>query len=107
MRANLLVELFGLSRQEHLMAKTVARAQTTDECATVLVQHHSIVHIQERLLTEKSSVPRTGYKPWSDKQQYGARKYGYVCYGYDENDVVEPDQGIIPEGSLRRFGFQR
>ena len=47
MRANLLVELSGLSRQEQLMIKTAARSQTTDVYARVLVQHHSVVHMKE------------------------------------------------------------
>ena len=70
MHANLLVELSGLSRQEQLMVKTAARSQTTDEFACVLVQHHSVVHMKERLLTEKEkpNTQRTGYKPWLDRQ---------------------------------------
>ncbi|OLP77417.1 hypothetical protein AK812_SmicGene42525 [Symbiodinium microadriaticum] len=96
-RANLLVELSGLTRQEQLMVKTAARSQTTDEYARVLVQHHSVVHMKERLLTEKPSTQRTGYKPRNDRQHYNTPKFGYIGCGYDEHDAAEPDQGTIPE----------
>ena len=98
MRANLLVELSGLSRQEQLMVKTAARSQTTDEYARVLVQHHSVVHMKERLLTEKPNTQRAGYRSWSDRQQHNnAPKFGYLGYGYDDYEAAEPDQGTIPE----------
>ena len=45
MRANRSVELSGLNRQEPLMVETVARDQTVEEYARVLIQHHCIVHI--------------------------------------------------------------
>ena len=79
------------------MVKTAARSQTTDEYARVLVQHHSVVHMKERLLTEKSNTQRTGYKPWNDRQYNSTPKFGYIGYGYDEHDTAEPDQGTIPE----------
>ena len=75
MRANLLVELSGLGRQEQSMVKTAARSQT----ARVLVQHHSVVHMKvmkERLLTEKPNAQRTGYKPWGDRQHHNTPKFG-------------------------------
>ena len=97
MRANLLVELSGLGRQEQSMGKTAARSQTTDEYARVLVQHHSVVHMKERLLTEKPNAQRTGYKPWGDGQHHNTPKFGYIGYHYDEHDAAEPDQGTIPE----------
>ena len=107
MRANLLVELSGLSRQEQLMVKTAARSQTTDEFARVLVQHHSVVHMKERLLTEKErpNTQRTGYRPWSDRQQHQTPKFGYMGYGYEEFDVAEPDQGTIPEEDLQEAAY--
>ena len=66
MRANLLVELSGLSRQEQLMMKTAARAHTVEEYARVLVQHHSVVHMKDRLFTERT--PYTGHRPWNKNQ---------------------------------------
>ena len=107
MRANLLVELSGLSRQEQLMVKTAARSQTTDEFARVLVQHHSVVHMKERLLTEKErpNTQRTGYRPWSDRQQHQTPKFGYMGYGYEEFDVAEPDLGTIPEEDLQEAAY--
>ncbi|OLP87405.1 hypothetical protein AK812_SmicGene31376 [Symbiodinium microadriaticum] len=107
MRANLLVELSGLSRQEQLMVKTAARSQTTDEFARVLVQQHSVVHMKERLLTEKErpNTQRTGYKPWLDRQQYQTPKFGYMGYGYEEFEVAEPDQGTIPEEDLQEAAY--
>ena len=107
MRANLLVELSGLSRQEQLMVKTAARSQTTDEFARVLVQHHSVVHMKERLLTEKErpNTQRTGYRPWSDRQQHQTPKFGYMGYGYEEFDVAEPNQGTIPEEDLQEAAY--
>ncbi|OLP90155.1 hypothetical protein AK812_SmicGene28317 [Symbiodinium microadriaticum] len=107
MRANLLVELSGLSRQEQLMVKTAARSQTTDEFARVLVQHHSVVHMKERLLTEKErpNTQRTGYRPWSDRQQHQTPKFGYMGYGYEEFEVAEPDQGTIPEEDLQEAAY--
>ena len=107
MRANLLVELSGLSRQEQLMVKTAARSQTTDEFARVLVQHHSVVHMKELLLTEKErpNTQRTGYRPWSDRQQHQTPKFGYMGNGYEEFDVAEPDQGTIPEEDLQEAAY--
>ncbi|OLQ09920.1 hypothetical protein AK812_SmicGene6391 [Symbiodinium microadriaticum] len=107
MRANLLVELSGLSRQEQLMVKTAARSQTTDEFARVLVQHHSVVHMKERLLTEKErpNTQRTGYRPWLDRQQHQTPKFGYMGYGYEEFEVTEPDQGTIPEEDLQEAAY--
>ena len=107
MRANLLVELSGLSRQEQLMVKTAARSQTADEFARVLVQHHSVVHMKERLLTEKEkpNTQRTGYKPWLDRQQYQTPNFGYMGYGYEEFEAAEPDQGTIPEEDLQDAAY--
>ena len=39
----------GLDRAEQLMVKTAARAHSFDECAKVLVQHRSVVHMKESL----------------------------------------------------------
>ena len=65
MSANRLVELSGLSRQEQLMIKTAARAHTVKEYAEVLVQHHSMVHMKERLLpAPRSRIPMDqGFDP--------------------------------------------
>ena len=64
-RANLLVELPGLSRPEQLMVKTVASSETVAEYARVLTQHHAQVHMREKLLSDRelgASYPTTG--PW-------------------------------------------
>ena len=65
MSANRLVELSGLSRQEQLMIKTAARAYTVKEYTKVLVQHHSMAHMKERLLTApRSRIPMDqGFDP--------------------------------------------
>ena len=55
MWANLLVELSGLDRTEQLMVKTAARTHSIDAYAKILVQHHSVVHMKERLLTSKDT----------------------------------------------------
>ena len=63
----------------------------------MLVEHHSVVHVKQRLLTEKPSAQRTGYKPWTDRQQYSTPKFRYMGYGYAEHEAAELDQGILPE----------
>ena len=68
-----------------------------EEYARALVQHHSVAHMKERLLTEKSHSHGPGYTPWVPRQQHTAPKYGYIGYGYGEEDVEEADQGIPPE----------
>ena len=59
----------------------------------MLVQHHFVVHMKERLLTEKPTSRGPGYKPWASRQQNAAPKYGYIGYGYGEDDVEGADQG--------------
>ena len=89
------------------MVKTAARSQTTDEFARVLVQHHSVVHMKERLLAEKEkpNTQRTGYKPWLDRQHHQTPKFGYMGYGYEEFEAVEPDKGTIPEEDLQDAAY--
>ncbi|CAE7572904.1 unnamed protein product [Symbiodinium natans] len=53
MRANLLVELSGLSRQEQLTVRAAAQTETVDEYARVLIRHHSVAHMRECLLVDK------------------------------------------------------
>ena len=94
LRANLLVELSGLDRTEQLMVKTAARAHSVDKYAKVFVQHHSVVHMKERLLTSKdTSSPG---KPWKRFDQPRDRypKFSYLGYGNDP-EYQEPDQ---PQG---------
>ena len=83
MRANLLVELSRLDRAEQLMVKAAARTHSVDEYAKVLVQHRSVVHMKERLLTSKdTSGPG---RPWKriDRPQERYPKFGYLGYGND------------------------
>ena len=100
MRSNLLVELSGLSRQEQLMVRTAARSQTTDEYARVLVQHHSVLHMKELLLTEKPNAQRTGYKPWGDRQynstpvpeeDFADAAYPALDSAHDDNSWVDDE----------------
>ena len=82
MRANLLAELSGLDRTEHLMVKTAARTHSVDEYAKVLVQHHSVVHMKERLLTSKDT-PGSG-KPWKRFDRPRERYPKYPIFGLRE-----------------------
>ena len=85
-RANLLVELSGLSRQEQLMVRTAAQTETVDEYARVLIRHHSVVHMRERLLVDKDkSTTRTWSKPEWDNAKFQQRpRYGYMTQGFAE-----------------------
>ncbi|CAE7246083.1 RE2 [Symbiodinium natans] len=91
MRANLLVELSGLSRQEQLMVRTAAQAETVDEYARVLIKHHSVVHMRERLLVEKDKpAARTWSKPrWENTSFQQKPRYGYMTQGFVEDDEYE------------------
>ncbi|CAE7249187.1 RE2 [Symbiodinium natans] len=91
MRANLLVELSGLSRQEQLMVRTAAQAETVDEYARVLIKHHSVVHMRERLLVEKDKpAARTWSKPrWENTSFQQKARYGYMTQGFVEDDEYE------------------
>ncbi|CAE7256176.1 AGM1 [Symbiodinium natans] len=91
MRANLLVELSGLSRQEQLMVRTAAQAETVDEYARVLIKHHSVVHMRERLLVEKDKpAARTWSKPrWENTSFQQKPRYGYMTQGFVEDDECE------------------
>ena len=76
------------------MVKTAARAHSVDKYAKVFVQHHSVVHMKERLLTSKdTSSPG---KPWKRFDQPRDRypKFSYLGYGNDP-EYQEPDQ---PQG---------
>ena len=97
----------ALVARSSLWSKTAARSQTTDEFARVLVQHHSVVHMKERLLTEKEkpNTQRAGYRPWVYRQQYQTPKFGYMGYGYEEFEAAEPDQGTIPEEDLKDAAY--
>ena len=102
-RANLLVELSGLSRQEQLMVRTAAQAETVDEYARVLIKHHSVVHMRERLLVEKDKpVARTWSKPrWENTSFQQKPRYGYMTQGFmevDEYEYQEPEsQAYVAE----------
>ena len=91
MRANLLVELSGLSRQEQLMVRAAAQAETVDAYARVLIKHHSVVHMRERLLVEKDKpVARTWSKPrWENTSFQQKPRYGYMTQGFMEDDEYE------------------
>ena len=97
MRANLLVELSGRNRQEQLMIKTAVRSQTTDEYARVLVQHHSVAHMKERLLTEKSNTQRSGYKPGPRGSSTIPPSLGIWATVTMSMRLPSPDQGTSPE----------
>ena len=74
-----------LRRREQLVTKIAARTHTVDEYARVLVQHKSVVHMKETLLTEKQPHG-PGYKSWVARQQNTAPKYGYIGYGSGEEE---------------------
>ena len=58
-RANLPVELAGLSRSEQLMVKTVSKVDAVEEYAKVLTRYHSVARHSERLRDESSSPSAT------------------------------------------------
>ena len=99
MRANLLVELSGLDRTEQLMIKTAARTHSVDEYAKVLAQHHSVVHMKERLLTSKDTFGPG--KPWrrfpQQQQQDRYPKFGYLGYDPEGQDGQHPDDAVSRE----------
>ena len=101
MRANLLVELSGLDRTEQLMIKTAARSQTVEEYARVLVQHHSVVHMKERLLSSKDNAAHG--KAWGKFTRTNEKfpKYGYLGYDPEEHGddaYGEPASGYGQDG---------
>ena len=47
MRAELLIEAAGLSKQEQLMVRTAARTPSFDAYAAVLLEHHGKIHLKD------------------------------------------------------------
>ena len=83
-------ELSGLDRTEQLMIKTAARTHSIDEYAKVLVQHHSVMHMKERLLTSKDmSGPGRPWKRFPPQDRYP--KFGYLGYDPESQDGEHPE----------------
>ena len=109
MRANLLVELSGLDRTEQLMIKTAARTHSVEEYARVLIQHHSVVHMKERLLTAKDT-PNSG-KPWgrfpNSRPQDRYPKFGYLGFDPNEGDTnAGADDGSADGYGHDGYGYE-
>ena len=107
LRADLLLETSGLSRNEQLMIKTAAREQTFDEYARVLTEQHAVVHMKEgRTLAPSRGpfVPSKGkgykskskpYRPPNKGKGTWPRSYGYWAtepgWEGEENDAYDDD----------------
>ena len=47
MRAGLLIESVGLTKQEQLMIRTASKSHTFDDCAAILPEHHGGIHLKD------------------------------------------------------------
>ena len=115
MRANLLVELSGLSKPEQLMVKTAAASETVAEYARVLTQHHAQVHMREKLLSDKElgasystsrSWPQSPNRPWNlsrdSRARIQPRQQGSLAYAADGGPQYYEDSARRQKPSYRR-----
>ena len=94
MRANLLVELSSLSRQEQLMVRTAAQTETVDEYARVLIRRRSVVRMRERLLVDKD---KPASRPWSKPRWENATFQQKPRYVYMTQGLTEVEEYEYPE----------
>ena len=72
MRAELLIEAAGLSKQEQLMVRTAARTPSFDAYAAVLLEHHGKIHLKD----SRSLAPQQKTTSYG-KGRGGGRNWSY------------------------------
>ena len=72
MRAELLIEAAGLSKQEQLMVRTAARTPSFDAYAAVLLEHHGKIHLKD----SRSLAPQQKTTSYG-KGKGGGRNWSY------------------------------
>ena len=72
MRAELLIEAAGLSKQEQLMVRTAARTPSFDAYAAVLLEHHGKIHLKD----SRSLAPQQKTASYG-KGKGGGRSWSY------------------------------
>ena len=115
MRAELLIESAGLTKQEQLMIRTAAKNHTFDDYAAILLEHHGRIHLMKdsRPLAPqyKSSTnypQKKGQSKGSQKPRYGNNRTAHWSeaneetwhdpeeyHGEDEHEETYDEQGYF------------